>query len=56
VSDEELHREEWLAERAALLEFSAGLSRAEAEAAAIGMWLEYEADRKRDQIDAGAPQ
>jgi hypothetical protein len=56
MTDYELHREEWIAERAALLEFSDGLSRTEAEAAAIGMWLDYEADRKRDQIDAGAPQ
>lgn len=38
VTDAELSRLEWLEERAAILEFMAGFSRADAERMALEMW------------------
>ena len=38
MTDAELSRHEWLEERAAILEFRAGYSRAEAERTALEMW------------------
>jgi hypothetical protein len=38
MTDAELHREEWLSERAAILEFCGGYQRETAEAMALEEW------------------
>jgi len=38
MTDAELHREEWIAERAGILEFDAGLPRNIAERLAVQFW------------------
>ena len=53
MTDYELHREEWIAERAGMI-MENGCGPFVAESVAIRMWLEYEADRKRAQERAGA--
>jgi hypothetical protein len=55
VSDEELHRHEWIAERSGMA-IAHGSPEAQADAWALRMWAEYEAARKQHQIDAGAAQ
>jgi hypothetical protein len=45
MSEAELHREEWIEERAAILEFEAGFPRASAERMAVQQW--QEAQRKQ---------
>jgi hypothetical protein len=55
MTDDELHREEWIEERIGML--MEDLYPADCvEEVAARMWLEYEADRKQHQIDAGATQ
>jgi hypothetical protein len=41
VTDAELHRQEWIAERAGILEHDAGYPRIVAEALAKAMWSDY---------------
>ena len=41
MTDAELHREEWIEERAALREFEAGMPRAAAEVMARLDWQQY---------------
>ncbi|MFO0335556.1 MAG: hypothetical protein ACK53C_11125 [Pseudomonadota bacterium] len=45
MTEAKLHREEWIEERAALLEFEAGYTRAEADRMAAEQWRQYAADR-----------
>ncbi len=45
MDDAELSRQEWIEERAAILEFNAGLPRHEAERLAQQCWLNWEADQ-----------
>jgi hypothetical protein len=50
VTDAELHREEWIEERAGILEHDAGYDRTVAEALAKAMWSDY----SRAQARAGS--
>ena len=50
MTEAELHREEWIEERAGILEFDAGYERIVAEALAKAMWP----DHKRAQARAGS--
>jgi len=47
VSDADLHRSEWIEERAGILEHDAGYPRIVAEALAKAMWSDCQ--RKREQ-------
>ena len=49
MTETELHREEWIEERAGILEFEAGRERIVAEALAKAMW----SDHQRAQARAG---
>jgi len=50
MTDAELHRQEWIEERAGILEFDAGYDRTVAEALAKAMWSDY----SRAQARAGS--
>jgi hypothetical protein len=50
MTDAELHREEWIEERAGILEHDAGYPRIVAEALAKAMWSDY----SRAQARAGS--
>lgn len=50
MTNDELHREEWIEERAGILEFEAGYERIVAEALAKAMW----SDHQRAQARAGS--
>lgn len=50
MTEAELHREEWIEERAALLEFEAGLTRELADRRAAEQWLEYAQARQLEQV------
>ena len=47
MTDADLHRSEWIEERAGILEHDAGYPRIVAEALAKAMWSDYQ--RKREQ-------
>lgn len=47
-------REEWIAERAAILEFDGGLTREDADTEAKRLWTKYQ--RTRKQHDRARPQ
>ncbi len=46
MSDDDLHRAEWIAERAAIREFDANMPREIAEVMARQDWPKYVADRE----------
>lgn len=46
MTDAELHRGEWIDERAGILEFEAGYPRTIAEVMARVQWTEYDRDRR----------
>ena len=46
MTDADLHREEWIAERAGILEFEAGYPREIAEVMARVQWTEYDRGRR----------
>jgi hypothetical protein len=48
VSDAELHRQEWIAERAGILEHDAGYPRIVAEALAKAMWSDYQLIQQKE--------
>lgn len=50
MTDDELHREEWIEERSGILEFDAGYDRTVAEALAADQWHDY----SRAQARAGS--
>lgn len=52
MTEAELHREEWIEERAALLEFEGGLTRELADRRAAEQWLEYAAERGIERAQA----
>lgn len=45
MTDADLHREEWIAERAGILEFEAGYTREQAEVMARSYWTQREAEQ-----------
>jgi hypothetical protein len=49
TTDTDLARDEWLAERAAILEFEAGMSRPQAERMARKLWEMMTNDRETGQ-------
>jgi len=49
MTDAELHRQEWIAERAGILEHDAGYPRIVAEALAKAMWSDRESARNAQE-------
>jgi hypothetical protein len=49
LSDDQLHRQEWIAERAGILEHDAGYPRIVAEALAKAMWSDYQRARSAQE-------
>lgn len=47
MTEAELHRQEWIAERAGILEFEAGYQPIVAEALAKAMWSDYQRAQER---------
>ena len=47
MTEAELHREEWIQERAGLLEFEAGYDHIVSEALAKAMWSDYQRGQAR---------
>ncbi len=49
MSDDQLHRQEWIAERAGILEHDAGYPRIAAEELAKAMWSDYQRAREAQE-------